>query len=259
VRPVDDRLHPSWTSAGTSRATRCCCPLVSSRRTSCRVRSGAPRPGHRWPGGQQHDGDVGRRGLCLWQRRAHSRPGGLRHPGSAAGGPSCGECVTGKRPPADNIRLVPGENVAYCVPHTISTDREHTVYLRVRRRWSGAACASVRCTNASCATSSRRDDHPQGAARNSAEVPWRQSRGARPARDGSQVPKTWMTRSSPRCGTFGSVSTKAHDPFPLPLHWLSLGCRLEVEAEDGRLSRCALQLQTRKEYAEQEHTDRGGW
>lgn len=48
-------------------------------------------------------------------------------------GRHAGECVTGKRPPADNIRLVPGENVAYCVPHTISTDREHTVYLRVRR------------------------------------------------------------------------------------------------------------------------------
>ncbi len=41
--------------------------------------------------------------------------------------------VTGKAPPADNIRLIPGENVAYCVPQTISTDREHTLYLRVRR------------------------------------------------------------------------------------------------------------------------------
>jgi thioredoxin reductase len=48
--------------------------------------------------------------------------------GSHAGG-----YVIGKRPPADNIRLVPGENVAYCVPHTLSTDREHTVYMRVRR------------------------------------------------------------------------------------------------------------------------------
>lgn len=41
--------------------------------------------------------------------------------------------VTGRAPPADNIRLVPGENVLSCVPHTISSDREHTVYLRVRR------------------------------------------------------------------------------------------------------------------------------
>jgi hypothetical protein len=40
--------------------------------------------------------------------------------------------VTGRRPPADNIRLVPGENIASCVPHTISSDREHVVYLRVR-------------------------------------------------------------------------------------------------------------------------------
>ncbi|HVO25076.1 MAG TPA: FAD-dependent oxidoreductase [Candidatus Margulisiibacteriota bacterium] len=48
-------------------------------------------------------------------------------------GRQAGVSVIGKRPPADNIRLVPGENVTYCVPHTISTDREHTVYLRVRR------------------------------------------------------------------------------------------------------------------------------
>ncbi len=41
--------------------------------------------------------------------------------------------VTGQAPPADNVRLLPGENVVYCVPHTISTDREHTVYLRVRK------------------------------------------------------------------------------------------------------------------------------
>ena len=48
-------------------------------------------------------------------------------------GRNAGRYITGDRPPADNIRLVPGENVAYCVPHTISTDREHTVYLRVRK------------------------------------------------------------------------------------------------------------------------------
>ena len=41
--------------------------------------------------------------------------------------------VTGQLPPVDNVRLVPGENVAYCVPQTIATDREHTVYLRVRQ------------------------------------------------------------------------------------------------------------------------------
>ena len=48
-------------------------------------------------------------------------------------GRSAGRYVTGAAPPADNIRLIPGDNVAYCVPHTISTDREHTVYLRVQR------------------------------------------------------------------------------------------------------------------------------
>lgn len=48
-------------------------------------------------------------------------------------GRNAGRHVTGKPLPTDNVRLVPGENVAYCVPHTISTDREHTVYMRVRR------------------------------------------------------------------------------------------------------------------------------
>ncbi len=43
------------------------------------------------------------------------------------------EYVRGLTRPADNISLVPGENVAYCVPHTISTDREHTLYMRVKR------------------------------------------------------------------------------------------------------------------------------
>jgi len=48
-------------------------------------------------------------------------------------GRAAGDYVTGHRPPADNIRLLPGDNVAYCVPHTLSTDREHVVYMRVRR------------------------------------------------------------------------------------------------------------------------------
>jgi NADPH-dependent 2,4-dienoyl-CoA reductase/sulfur reductase-like enzyme len=48
-------------------------------------------------------------------------------------GHNAGLYVQGKRPPADNIRLIPGENVAYCVPHTISTDRAHILYLRVKR------------------------------------------------------------------------------------------------------------------------------
>jgi NADPH-dependent 2,4-dienoyl-CoA reductase/sulfur reductase-like enzyme len=48
-------------------------------------------------------------------------------------GRSAGEEATGKRRPADNVRLMPGKNVACCVPHTISTDREHTLYLRVQK------------------------------------------------------------------------------------------------------------------------------
>lgn len=52
---------------------------------------------------------------------------------SLLAGQGAGEYVTGNRKPADNIRLLPGENVAYCLPHTISTDRAHTVYLRVRK------------------------------------------------------------------------------------------------------------------------------
>ena len=52
---------------------------------------------------------------------------------SLLAGVSAGQFVSDQRPPADNIRLIPGDNVAYCVPHTISTDREHTVYMRVRQ------------------------------------------------------------------------------------------------------------------------------
>ncbi len=52
---------------------------------------------------------------------------------SLLAGRNAGLYVTGNRPPADNIRLSPGENVAYCVPHTISSERPHTIYMRVRR------------------------------------------------------------------------------------------------------------------------------
>jgi hypothetical protein len=41
--------------------------------------------------------------------------------------------VAGRTLPADNVRLTPGANVRYTVPSTISTDREHTVYLRVQK------------------------------------------------------------------------------------------------------------------------------
>lgn len=52
---------------------------------------------------------------------------------SLLAGRGAGRHVSGTRLPADNIRLAPGENVAYCVPHTISSERPHTVYMRVRK------------------------------------------------------------------------------------------------------------------------------
>jgi len=48
-----------------------------------------------------------------------------------AGG-HAGRFATGQHPTPDNVRLQPSTNVTYCVPHTVSTEREHTVYLRVR-------------------------------------------------------------------------------------------------------------------------------
>ncbi|NEO27193.1 MAG: FAD-dependent oxidoreductase [Kamptonema sp. SIO4C4] len=48
-------------------------------------------------------------------------------------GRNAGLYVTEQQPPGDNIRLVPGENVRYCVPHTISSDRTHTVYMRASK------------------------------------------------------------------------------------------------------------------------------
>ncbi len=41
-----------------------------------------------------------------------------------------GEWAQNIRRPRDNIRIIPGENVNYCVPHTISSEREHTLYMR---------------------------------------------------------------------------------------------------------------------------------
>jgi NADPH-dependent 2,4-dienoyl-CoA reductase/sulfur reductase-like enzyme len=53
---------------------------------------------------------------------------------SPLAGSGAGAFATGaRRHPADNVRLVPGDNVRYCVPSTISTDREHTLYLRVAK------------------------------------------------------------------------------------------------------------------------------
>jgi hypothetical protein len=47
-------------------------------------------------------------------------------------GRSAGQLVTGDLPAADNIRILPGENVAQVVPHSVASDRIHTVSFRVR-------------------------------------------------------------------------------------------------------------------------------
>jgi hypothetical protein len=62
-----------------------------------------------------------------------------------AGG-SAGQFVTGKLSRPDNVRLQPGDNVAYCVPHTITTEHEHTVYLRARRPLDACALRLVDAT-----------------------------------------------------------------------------------------------------------------
>jgi thioredoxin reductase len=41
--------------------------------------------------------------------------------------------ATGSRRPEQDIRLLPGDNVAYVVPHTISSGHTHTISFRVRR------------------------------------------------------------------------------------------------------------------------------
>ncbi|MFH1102485.1 MAG: FAD/NAD(P)-binding oxidoreductase [Pseudomonadota bacterium] len=48
-------------------------------------------------------------------------------------GQFAGEWAQGVRRPGDNIRLVPGDNVRYCVPHTLSPERAHTIYMRCKK------------------------------------------------------------------------------------------------------------------------------
>lgn len=48
-----------------------------------------------------------------------------------------GEYAQGIRRPRDNIRVVPGHNVRYCVPHTLSPGRAHTLYLRCKEPLKG--------------------------------------------------------------------------------------------------------------------------
>jgi NADPH-dependent 2,4-dienoyl-CoA reductase/sulfur reductase-like enzyme len=48
-------------------------------------------------------------------------------------GEAAGALATGAQRPDEGIRLLPGANVRYVVPHTISSNREHTLSLRVSR------------------------------------------------------------------------------------------------------------------------------
>ena len=49
---------------------------------------------------------------------------------SLRAGTFAGELAQGRRRPQDNIFLQAGDNVRYTVPHTLSCDREVSVYLR---------------------------------------------------------------------------------------------------------------------------------
>lgn len=51
---------------------------------------------------------------------------------SLLAGQYAGEWAQGVRRPDDNIRLVPGDNVRYCIPHSLSPEREHTIYMRCK-------------------------------------------------------------------------------------------------------------------------------
>lgn len=52
---------------------------------------------------------------------------------AACAGRYAAEALQGRHPPADNIRLVPGDNVASVVPQSISSNREQTIFLRARK------------------------------------------------------------------------------------------------------------------------------
>lgn len=52
---------------------------------------------------------------------------------SIRAGKFAGELAIGMRRPSDNISLQAGENIASCVPQSLSPDREQTIYLRVKR------------------------------------------------------------------------------------------------------------------------------
>jgi len=47
-------------------------------------------------------------------------------------GRHAGEYALGIRRAQDNIRLVPGDNVRYCLPHSLSTGHEHQIFMRCK-------------------------------------------------------------------------------------------------------------------------------
>lgn len=51
---------------------------------------------------------------------------------SLLAGQFAAEWAAGVRRPQDNVRLVPGDNVHYCLPHTLSPGRYHTLYMRAK-------------------------------------------------------------------------------------------------------------------------------
>jgi hypothetical protein len=58
-------------------------------------------------------------------------------------GESAGALATGARRPEEDVRLLPGENVRYVVPHTIASDGTHTISFRVERPIHGPTILRV--------------------------------------------------------------------------------------------------------------------
>ncbi len=51
---------------------------------------------------------------------------------SIEAGQYAGEWAQGIRRPKDNIAVIPGDNVRYCVPHSLCHDQPHTIYMRCK-------------------------------------------------------------------------------------------------------------------------------
>jgi thioredoxin reductase len=58
-------------------------------------------------------------------------------------GEGAGALATGARRPEEDIRLLPGDNVRYVVPHTLSSDRDHTISFRVQAPIAGPTVLRV--------------------------------------------------------------------------------------------------------------------